>query len=73
MRFQDILGDQMLGAWPETLEHLAIGPAWGRDVVDEGIEPDVDTHGLTPVALAAEDDFVTLRVFAPSDSRERNR
>ena len=32
----------------------------------------VDTHGLTPVALAAEDDFVTLRVSAPSDSRERS-
>jgi hypothetical protein len=34
--------------------------------------PGVDTHGLTPVALAAEDDFVTLRVSAPSDSRERS-
>jgi hypothetical protein len=32
----------------------------------------VDTHGLTPVALAAEDDFVSLRVSAPSDSRERS-
>jgi hypothetical protein len=32
----------------------------------------VDTHGLTPVALAAEGDFISLRVSAPSDSRERS-
>jgi hypothetical protein len=32
----------------------------------------VDTHGLMPVALVAEDNYSYLRVFAPSDSRARN-
>ena len=41
MRLQDVLGDQVLSVRPELLEPVPVGILKRRDVVDQGVEPDV--------------------------------
>ena len=61
-------GDALAGRYPFTSIRLGRGLA---PPSCRTCSAHVDTHGLTPVALAAEDSFVLLRVSVPSDSRER--
>ena len=39
--FQNIFGDEVLGHRPEGMEVCSIRIAWGGDIVDEGVKPDV--------------------------------
>jgi hypothetical protein len=41
VRLQDVLGDQVLGVGPELLVERAVGIPERRQVIDQGIEPDV--------------------------------
>jgi hypothetical protein len=41
MGFQDIFGNDMLCRGPKFPECFTIGEAYGRDIVNEGIKPDI--------------------------------
>jgi hypothetical protein len=68
------IADLPLVNLPET-PGLFLSPNFSHPItpLQDCLDPNqVDTHGLTPVALAAEDHFIPFEVFAPSNSRARN-